>query len=114
MGESYIYEYKEFEFKGIKRGSRFYTPDFYLPVANRWVEVKGRFTESDKTKLKRFKKYYLEEFERLSFIIPDIYSRSKANGKMIKFLCDGLGIDFEEIISYKEIEEYGGLIPGWE
>ena len=114
MGESYIYEYKEFEFKGIKRGSRFYTPDFYLPVVNRWVEVKGRFTESDKTKLKRFKKYYLEEFERLSFIIPDIYSRSKANGKMIKFLCDGLGIDFEEIISYKEIEEYGGLIPGWE
>ena len=114
IGESYIYEYKEFEFKGIKRGSRFYKPDFFLVVVNRWVEVKGWFRKLDKTKLKRFKKYYPEEFARLKFIIPDKYARDKANGEMIKFLCDDLGIDFEEIISYKEIEKYGGLIPGWE
>ena len=114
IGEFYIYEYKEFEFKDIKRGQRYYKPDFYLPASDSWVEVKGWFAESDKTKLKRFKKYYPEEFRRLRFIIPDMYSRSKANGKMIKFLCDDLEIDFEEIISYKEIEEYSGLIPGWE
>jgi len=50
----------------------------------------------------------------LRFIIPDKYSRSKANGEIIKFLCGDLRIDFEEIISYKEIEKYSKLIPGWE
>ena len=115
IGEFYIYEYKEFEFKTIKRGQRYYKPDFYLPASDSWVEVKGGYLRpQDKTKLRRFKKYYPEEFARLKFIIPDKYARDKANGEMIKFLCDGLGIDFNDIISYKEIEKYGGLIPGWE
>ena len=70
VGELYIYEHKEFEFKGIRRGSRFYKPDFYLPIPGRWAEVKGWLRKTDKTKLKRFKKYYPEEFERLNFIIP--------------------------------------------
>ncbi|GAJ22316.1 unnamed protein product, partial [marine sediment metagenome] len=69
---------------------------------------------SDKTKLRRFKKYYPEEFAKLGFIIPDKYARDKANGEMIRFLCDDLGIDFNDIVSYKEIEEYSKLIPGWE
>ena len=114
IGELYVYEYKEFEFKGIKRGSRFYKPDFFLAAKNLWVEVKGWLRKSDKTKLKRFRKYYPEEFAKLKFIILDKYARDKANGEMIKFLCDDLGINFEEIINYKEIEKYGGLIPGWE
>ena len=113
-GELYIYECWEFEFKKIKRGSRFYKPDFFLAVVNRWVEVKGRFNASDKTKLRRFKKYYPEEFTRLKFIIPDKYARDKSNGEMIKFLCDDLEIDFEEILSYNEMEKYSKLIPGWE
>jgi len=112
--EKYIYESKEFEFYKIKRGSRFYKPDVHLLGQDKFIEVKGWFTASDKTKLRRFKKYYPEEFAKLKFIIPDKYARSKANGEMIKFLCDDLGIDFEEIISYKKIEKYGGLIPGWE
>jgi hypothetical protein len=114
IGELYIYEYKEFEFKGIKRGCRFYKPDFYLPVWDGWVEVKGWLRSADKTKLRRFKKYYPEEFAKLRFIIEDKYSGSKANGEMIKFLCDDLGIDFKEITSYKDMEEYRALIPGWE
>lgn len=112
--EKYIYESKEFEFYKIKRGSRFYKPDVHLLGQDKFIEVKGWFTASDKTKLRRFKKYYPEEFAKLEFIIPDKYSKSKANGGTIKFLCDDLGIDFEEIISYKKIEKYGGLIPGWE
>ena len=110
----YIYEYKEFEFKTIKRGQRYYKPDFYLIASDRWVEVKGWFSDSDKTKLKRFRKYYPEEFEKLEFIIPDKYARDKVNGETIKFLCDDLGIDFEGIINYKEMEKYGKLIPRWE
>lgn len=114
MGEWYRYEYKEFEFREIKRGSRFYKPDFYLVAPDRWIEVKGWFRKTDKTKIKRFKKYYPEEYAKLYFIIPDKYSRSKSNGETIKFLCDDLGIDFKEIISYKDMEEYRALIPGWE
>jgi len=108
------YEIKEFEFKGIKRGTRFYKPDFYLPSLDNWIEVKGYFRRIDKIKLRRFKKYYPEEFKKLRFIIPDPYEKSKANGEMIKFLCDDLGIDFDEILSYKEMEKYSSLIPGWE
>jgi len=114
ISEFYIYEYKEFEFKTIKRGQRYYKPDFYLPASDSWVELKGFFRASDKTKLRRFKKYYPEEFAKLKFIIPDKYARSKTNGEMIKFLVNELKINFDEIISYKEIEEYGKLIPGWE
>ena len=110
----YVYEPKEFEFFKIKRGSRFYKPDIYLSEQDKLIEIKGWFTASDKTKLRRFKKCYLGEFAKLEFVIPDKYSKSKANGETIKFLCDDLGIDFEEIISYKEIEKYGKLIPGWE
>jgi len=112
------WEYEPFEycFDKIKRGQRYYKPDFviYYLDTSFLIEVKGWFRPEDKTKLRRFKKYYPEEFAKLKFIIPDKYSRSKANGGMIKFLCDDLGIDFEEIISYKEMDKYGKLIPGWE
>ena len=112
---NWFYEPREYKFEKIKRGTKYYKPDFYLVAPVRlFIEVKGYLRSSDKTKLRRFKKYYPDEFSRLRFIIPDKYSKSKANGKMIKFICDDLGIDFNDIISYKEIEEYSKLIPGWE
>lgn len=114
VGVKWIYEQQEFEFYKIKRGSRFYKPDFYLPEQDRFIELKGWFRPEDKTRLRRFKKFYPEEFAKLEFIIPDKYERSKANGEMIKFLCDDLGIDFKKIMSYKEIEKYSKLIPNWE
>jgi len=110
----WMYEHKEFEFKGIKRGTRFYKPDFYLPTFDNWIEVKGYFRRIDKIKLRRFKRYFPEEFKKLRFIIPDKYAKSKANGEMIEFLCDDLGIEFEEIENYKQIEAQKGFIPGWE
>lgn len=108
------YECQEFEFKGIKRGSRFYKPDFYLPGLDQWVEVKGWFRKTDKTKLRRFKKYFPKEFRKMYFVIPDKYSKSKSNGEMIEFLCDDLKVDFELVASYVDMEEWSGLIPGWE
>jgi len=113
-GIKFIYESKEFEFYKIKRGSRFYKPDGYLPEQDKFIEIKGWFRPGDRTRLRRFKKYYPEEFAKLDFIVPDKYSKSKANGEIIKFLCADLGIDFNGIISYKEIEKYSKLIPGWE
>jgi len=111
------YEPFEYSFDKIKRGQRYYKPDFalyYQAFYYSLYEIKGYFRPEDKTKLRRFKKYYPEDFAKLKFIIPDKYSRSKANGKMIQFICDDLGIDFEEILSYKEMEKYSSLIPGWE
>jgi len=111
----WVYESKEFEFKTIKRGNRFYKPDFYLPKIDEYIEVKGYFTAGDKTKLRRFKKYYPEEFKKLRFIIEDPLSRSKGSGEVMKFLLDDLDIKFEDIISYRGIcNKIGTLIPGWE
>ena len=111
----YLYESAEFEFKEIKRGTKYYKPDFYLPDKDKWVEVKGFFRKTDITKLKRFKKYYPEEFAKLQFIVPDKYAGTKANGKMIAFLLDILNIKFEEIISYKELAKIGrAFILNWE
>lgn len=121
IGIKWMYEPKTFFFndsllikKKIKKGTLSYTPDFYLPNEDLYIEIKAFLRPKDLTKLRRFKKYYPEEFAKLKLIIPDKYSRSKANGEMIKFLCDDLGIDFNEIISYKEMEKSGILIPNWE
>lgn len=57
------YECKTFEFP-IKRGTRFYTPDFKvvnLDNSVEWWEVKGWMDRKSKTKLKRMKKYYPDE-----------------------------------------------------
>jgi len=111
------YEKDVFIFEKIKFGTRSYRPDFKICNNDNTIsyhEVKGYLTSQGKTKIKRFKKYYPEEFAKLEFIIPDKYSRSKANGEMIKFLVGDLGIDFEKIMSYKEVEKYSKLIPNWE
>ncbi len=115
VGIRWQYEPEEFEFKTIKRGSRFYKPDFYLPETDEYIELKGYFTASGKTKLRRFKKYYPEEFKKLRFVVEDPFSKSKENGEVIKFLLDDLDIGFIDIISYKVIRnKLGELIPGWE
>lgn len=110
----WIYEPKEFSFDNIKRGNRYYKPDLYMPIADIWIEVKGYFRASDKTKIRRFKKYYPNEFAKLRFIVPDKYSRSKANGEIMKFLLGDLKVNFHGIISYKEMERYKAFIPEWE
>jgi predicted DNA-binding protein YlxM (UPF0122 family) len=117
----WIYEPETFFFnesslikKKLKRGSVCYTPDFYLPDTDSLVEIKGFFRLSDMTKLKRFRKYYPMLFNKLKFIIYDKYSRSKANGEIMAFLIDVLGIDFRDIESYKEMEKFGSMIPEWE
>jgi hypothetical protein len=55
------YEVDTFQFDGIKRGGRFYTPDFKITKNDSSVEyheVKGWMDPQSATKLKRMKKYY--------------------------------------------------------
>jgi hypothetical protein len=65
------YEPVRFVFNAIKRGTISYTPDVYLPKYNggTWLEIKGHIPNTDKTKIKRFKKYYPEEFKKLVVIV---------------------------------------------
>lgn len=54
------YEPDTFEFP-IKRGTRFYTPDFKVVWANgncSYIEVKGRMDSRSQTQLSRMEKYY--------------------------------------------------------
>lgn len=69
LGEivSWSYEPRKFEFKAIRSGTVFYTPDFlvlygapYKPDCC-WHEVKGHLTNKDITKFRRMAKYYPDE-----------------------------------------------------
>lgn len=80
----WYYENKEFEFKGIKRGNKFYKNDFeviYKDGRSELHEVKGYMDSGSKTKLKRMAKYYPE----VKIKIVD-KAWFKANGPTIKSL----------------------------
>lgn len=57
MGIKWEYEPCEFEFP-VKRGIRFYKPDFLLIDTDVYVECKGWMDAKSKTKLLRMKKYH--------------------------------------------------------
>ena len=60
--EWWEYEPDTFWFEGIKRGTRFYTPDFKVKYADKadvvYDEVKGWMDAKSKTRLSRMAKYY--------------------------------------------------------
>lgn len=58
IGIKWEYESKTFWFHKIKRGTRSYTPDFFLPKISEYHEVKGWMDKKSKTRLNRMKKYY--------------------------------------------------------
>lgn len=98
---------------GVKKGAMAYTPDFQVfnakPFSSKktnWIEVKGYLKPEDKTKLRRFKKYYPEEFEKLIAVCG---SKSTATWK---FFAE-LGV--ETIISFNELKkQWKNIIPHWE
>lgn len=76
------YEPQTFSFSpfGILSGTVSYTPDFRITVGSKtlWIEVKGQMKPQDKTKIRRFKKYYPEEFKNLVAITGG--PKTKATG----------------------------------
>jgi len=57
----WYYEPKRFMFEAIQRGSNSYLPDFKIIEKDgreTWIEVKGYMAQKDRTKMKRFIKYY--------------------------------------------------------
>lgn len=71
------YEMDEFEFP-VKRGTRFYRPDFKVTTKNgsiEYWEVKGYMDKVSKTQLKRMQKYYPQV--KIIVIDKDAYNAIK-------------------------------------
>lgn len=90
----------------IKRGNKAYTPDIYLSTTDEWIEVKGYLDKNSEIKLKRFKKYYPEEFATLTMII------SKSSKRAREF-CEELGVP--TVLHYEQFGKlFKGRISTWE
>lgn len=90
----------------IKRGTKSYTPDFYIEKSSEWVELKGYLDDKSKIKLKRFKRYYEDDFNNLTFII------SKYSNSAKQFAAE---IEIPKIVYYEDIKFfYADKIPNWE
>ncbi len=89
-----------------------YTPDFRVTKGKKkyWVEVKGGFLRgADKTKLRRFKKYYPSDFKDFVAIIP---SKTSKTGK---FFIETLGVPEANIVEYTKLNrEMKTKVANWE
>jgi hypothetical protein len=86
----WTYEPKTFQFRGITRGTRDYTPDFRVDLLNgghEWHEVKGWLDPKSKTRLKRMARYFPDE--HVSLVQHEWFARARRSG-------------------------LAALIPGWE
>lgn len=98
------FEPKIFQFP-IKRGTKAYVPDIYLPTTDEWIEVKGYLDKKSEIKLRRFKKYYPADFARLIMIIG---KSSKARD-----FCNDLGVPI--VLYYEDFSKaYKPQLPSWE
>ena len=99
------FEPKVFTFP-IKRGTKGYTPDFYFKETEDWIEIKGYLDDKSKIKIKRFKRYYPDEFSRLTMVI------SKYSNEAKQFVVD---FQVPNVIYYEDIrDEYSSILYKWE
>lgn len=109
--QSVQYEPTTFTFTqfGVKHGTVSYCPDFRVTLSNGdyiWIEVKGFMKAQDKTKIRRFKKHYPEEYKRLRAVVG---SKDTSAGKF--FISMGIDI-YGTIKDYKK--KWATKIPNWE
>lgn len=106
LEKSWEYEPKTFIFKDEIRGARAYMPDIYLPKENIWIEIKGWMSSKDRSKIRKFKKFYPEEFKKLQMVVGS--SKTEA----FKFASE-MGIPI--FAFYNDIQkDYGSQILNWE
>ena len=104
--EPAIFSFAQF---GILKGTVSYCPDIKLIFKDGtyiWIEIKGYLKPQDKTKIRRFKKFFPAEYEKLYAITGSI--KTKASEffveQKIPFLC-----------FYNDLnKEYRKEIPHWE
>jgi hypothetical protein len=113
-GTCFIYEPCEFEFVGLKRGNRFYTPDFYLPKEGVYVELKGFLDKQSFTKLKRFLQYHPKEAAKLRIIIGRVRRKDKISLTKEAEALVKVGYRVNQLQSYVEIAKVFSFLPNWE
>lgn len=101
------YEPKTFWFEGIKRGTRAYIPDFYIPSKDQWHEFKGWLDKKSQTKFKRMKKYHPDEFKKMVVIMERLTPKIK------KTLLD-IGFTEKQIVDFQPIQKKYKHIKHWE
>ena len=107
-GVKFEYEPRKFVFEGIKRGTRGYIPDFYLPETDEWHEFKGWLDKKSQLKFKRMKKYHPLVFPKLTVIMERLSPASK------KTLLE-IGFEESQIIDFKPLDKkYSKEVPHWE
>jgi hypothetical protein len=90
----------------VKRGTKGYIPDFYINKSSEWVEIKGYLDDKSKIKLKRFKRYYEDDFNKLTFIISKYSTAAK------KFAEE---IEIPNVLYYEDIRNaYMEKLSLWE
>lgn len=105
------YQNIEWEFEPLRfqfpetRGAKSYLPDIWLPKKKQYIEVKGRLMSSDKTRIRRFKKHYPEEFAML-VAIPG----SEKDESTVFFKS----MDIPIMAYFRELnKEFKDVIPHW-
>jgi len=96
-----------FTFPADTRGrTSAYLPDIFLTKTKEYIEVKGLLDARGRNKLRKFKKFYPNEFAGLTVII------SKSN-KTNKFFFEKLGV--KNILYYEHLSKlFGKKIALWE
>lgn len=103
QGKGFMYEPKNFIFDKFKHGTVSYVPDFL--VDGDWIEVKGMLKGSDKTRIRRFKKFYPEEFKRLKAVC-------NPNTDSDRFFQE-MGVPIAAY--YRDLDkQFKGVIENWE
>lgn len=102
----YEFEPSVFTFP-VKRGhNKSYRPDIWLPVSQEWIEVKGFFDKDSRIKMKRFKKYYPEEWECLTMVVAK-------GSKLSRDICAELEVP--NVLYYQDISKaFKSRIENWE
>lgn len=113
-GTCFIYEPCEFEFVGLKRGNRFYKPDFYLPKDGSYVELKGFLDKQSLVKLKRLWQYHPDVATRLQIIIGRVRKKDKISLTKEADALVKVGYRVNQLQSYVEIAKAFSFLPNWE
>ena len=99
------FEPKIFTFP-VKRGTKGYTPDFYFEKTEDWIELKGYLDDKSKIKIKRFKRYYPEEFSKFTMIISRYSNEAKSFASQL---------EVPNVIFYEDIKDYyANILYKWE
>lgn len=104
-GVKWEYEPQRFPFP-VKRGTKSYVPDLWLPKEKKWIEIKGAISTTDMTRLRRFRRHHYEEFRKLTCIV------GSPNQQAAKFFKE---LEVPVYAYYNDIKkEYQHIIDKWD